>query len=225
MRHVISTTCVFVVCAMVLAGSAQAQPLFSHRDDNDPATEGMVDFTLDHGSNSVTTAVNDGGTLAWQWDVGTTSAPGYYIAQGAHASSNTDVWTLTVKARVLTFTADTDAPDTHSATLVRVYDGANIWDFRPARELNGDQSAGMRQGDIGDPWDEVTIPGDKFVTWQMLHDPITSTVDVFADGTEVLSDLAPTGNSSTGGGLLWGFAGSIASYEYGTIANWAIIEQ
>ena len=58
-----------------------AAVLFSHRDDNDPATEGMVDFTLDHGSNSVTTAVNDGGTLAWQWDVGTESSPGPTISR------------------------------------------------------------------------------------------------------------------------------------------------
>ena len=71
MRYVISTTCVFVVCAMVLAGGAQAQVLFGHRDDNNPNGEGFTDFTVSHGSTSVTGPVNDGGTLAWQWDVGT----------------------------------------------------------------------------------------------------------------------------------------------------------
>ncbi len=232
MRHVISTTCVFVVCAMVLAGSAQAQVLFSHRDDNDPATEGMVDFTLDHGSNSVTTAVNDGGTLAWQWDVGTESSPGYYIAQGAHASSNTDVWTFTVKAHVLNYTADPNytgdpdgPPDTNSGTHVRVYDGVNQWIFRPKREPNGDQTGGMDTSQSNNVWSEATIPGDKFVTWQMLHDPTTSTVDIFADGTEVLSDVQPSGYGSTGGGLLWGFPAARDDFEDGTIANWAIVEQ
>lgn len=169
----------------IATAEVRAQVIISHSGSTDPATEGWTRTSPTSGNVGAVTNDLGAGTAAWHVDDNSTVATNYYnftpsgslIAQGAAQG-----WTMSATMRLTT-----SAP--HIGFMGFGYqDGTKDW------EIYAEQTAGndfvVRFYGVGAPSFALSGQGNDYHTISMVFDPGSSTVDVFIDGVERISNFA-----------------------------------
>ncbi len=176
---------------------------FNHTGSSDPTSEGWVG-----GTTGVVGPVNDGGVDAWSINDNTTTAgSGYSAALTAadFAILNTEGWTMSANMRMVSGIAGGKSP-----FLMSFRNGTRSYDFLWGLDSNNNQYVQASTGRNLSFFTSFSGPlltlSSGYHQFDMVYDPLSTTVDVFVDDIEVFSNVS--GWSLAQSVMLWGGGGS-----------------
>lgn len=193
---------------VMLAGSTQAFIVVQHTDDNDPATEG---FSAD-GETSFGSAINDGGTKAWNVNDSAVGELTYsYTFNAQEEAGAVDQWGMSATVRLpLAPMGLQSNPFLH----VR-FDDDKRYFMRWTVSSGGTPSVQL----LGSDSALVEVAGSGYHTYNVVYNKVDGTADVFADGNEVISDITPMYNDPGAEYFNWGSGASDATPGQGYFSN------
>jgi hypothetical protein len=226
------TALIAITAPLLIPGKAQAIVVASHMAGNDPTTEGWVieSSFAPSGRPTSGTVLNDQGSGfdAWYIDdnlstIGSNLPYNVTLSDAQNVQAATHGWTLRANVRIA------DIPDSvgNAGSIMLSYANGST-DFRLAlgSENDGDPIALLWDGGTTDSGTLATGStfalqggGPGYHLYELMYDPFTSTVDLFIDGIERLSNYAGVPTTLLNR-VSWG---SGSSFDTGQ-SNWNKVE-
>ncbi len=178
-----------VLTGLLMTTGARAAVVFSHSGNNDPASEGFTLTTAANSDAALTPVANDQGYDAWQIADTTTASfdsSTYNATPSAanHTAAATDGFVLRARIRAL-------AGGAVSGNAVEYAgDGTNL-NVRYLLNVvvDTDGTAIVTVNVNGTTTFDTGSTG--YVLYELVYDPGTNNADLYIDGVEQVSDIAP----------------------------------
>lgn len=184
-----------------LHSPAHADLVAVHNGNSDPTTEGWNALPGSGGGVSVG-SINDGGTAAWFVDDNSTAEGSIFFYQQSIGvldiqEGNTNGWTLSATLRV----ASDEEIGFDGSPFAGYRDGATGWEMEFGLNSSGDTFVRLFTGATTGPVHTLSSNSD-YNEFSLTYDPVEASVDLFVNGSEVISGY--TGFASTDTSVLWG---------------------